>query len=94
MVDPGYYLEVSLTGNSPKAAIEVLRDEPEHHAKLLNNTEYFRSEMQSLGLIRVFPETPIIPVMCGESHLARLSDQLYEKGIFALPIVFPMVAKR
>ena len=39
-------------------------------------------------------ETPIIPVMCGESHLAKeLSNQLYEKGIFALPIVFPMVAK-
>ena len=90
-----------LSGSQPpgvaaaqKAAIEVLRDEPEHHAKLWNNTEYFRSEMQSLGFDTGVSETPIIPVMCGESHLAKeLSDQLYEKGIFALPIVFPMVAK-
>ena len=90
-----------LSGSQPpgvaaaqKAAIEVLRDEPEHHAKLWNNTEYFRSEMQSLGFDTGISETPIIPVMCGESHLAKeLSNQLYEKGIFALPIVFPMVAK-
>jgi len=90
-----------LSGSQPpgvaaaqKAAIEVLRDEPEHHEKLWNNTEYFRSEMQSLGFDTGVSETPIIPVMCGESHLAKeLSNQLYEKGIFALPIVFPMVAK-
>ncbi len=90
-----------LSGSQPpgvaaaqKAAIEVLRDEPEHHAKLWNNTEYFRSEMQSLGFDTGVSETPIIPVMCGESLLAKkLSDELYKNGIFALPIVYPMVAK-
>jgi len=90
-----------LSGSQPpgvaaaqKAAIEVLRDEPEHHAKLWNNTEYFRNEMQSLGFDTGVSETPIIPVMCGESRLAKkLSEELYKKGIFALPIVFPMVAK-
>jgi glycine C-acetyltransferase len=30
----------------------------------------------------------------GESHKAKaLADKLYEKGIFVVPIVFPMVAK-
>ena len=90
-----------LSGSQPpgvaaaqKAAIEVLRDEPEHHAKLWHNTEYFRSEMQSLGFDTGVSETPIIPVMCGDSLLAKkLSNELYEKGIFALPIVYPMVAK-
>ena len=39
-------------------------------------------------------ETPIIPVMCGESHKAKqLSQELYNQGVFALPIVFPMVAR-
>jgi len=38
-------------------------------------------------------ETPIIPVMCGESHSARaLSTELLNHDVFALPIVFPMVA--
>ncbi|HJM44332.1 MAG TPA: aminotransferase class I/II-fold pyridoxal phosphate-dependent enzyme, partial [Candidatus Poseidoniaceae archaeon] len=90
-----------LSGSQPpgvaaaqKAAIEVLRDEPEHHEKLWSNTEYFRKEMQSLGFDTGVSETPIIPVMCGESRLAKkLSEELYKKGIFALPIVFPMVAK-
>jgi glycine C-acetyltransferase len=90
-----------LSGSQPpgvaaaqKAAIEVLRDEPEHHAKLWNNTEYFRNEMQSLGFDTGVSETPIIPVMCGDSMLAKkLSEELYSQGIFALPIVFPMVAK-
>ncbi|MBJ99748.1 MAG: 8-amino-7-oxononanoate synthase [Euryarchaeota archaeon] len=90
-----------LSGSQPpgvaaaqKAAIEVLRDEPEHHAKLWNNTEYFRSEMQSLGFDTGVSETPIIPVMCGGSLLAKqLSEELYKNGIFALPIVYPMVAK-
>ena len=39
-------------------------------------------------------ETPITPVICGESHKAKeLSNFLYQEGIFALPIVFPMVAR-
>ena len=90
-----------LSGSQPpgvaaaqKAAIEVLRDEPEHHSRLWKNTEYFRREIQSLGFDTGVSETPIIPVMCGDSILAKkLSDELYKNGIFALPIVFPMVAK-
>ena len=39
-------------------------------------------------------ETPITPVIVGESSIAKeLSDLLYNEGIFALPIVFPMVAR-
>ena len=39
-------------------------------------------------------ETPITPVIVGESSKAKeLSDKLYDEGIFALPIVFPMVAR-
>ena len=39
-------------------------------------------------------ETPITPVIVGESSKAKeLSDNLYDEGIFALPIVFPMVAR-
>ena len=39
-------------------------------------------------------ETPITPVIVGESSKAKdLSDGLYKEGVFALPIVFPMVAR-
>ena len=39
-------------------------------------------------------ETPITPVIVGESSKAKeLSNHLYDEGVFALPIVFPMVAQ-
>ena len=69
-------------------------DEPQHHAKLWENTEYFRSEMQSLGFDTGVSTTPIIPVMCGESSVAkRLSNEMLKQGVMAGAIVFPMVAR-
>ena len=47
--------------------------EPEHHARLWANTNYFREELQSLGFDTGLSETPIIPVMCGESANAKFS---------------------
>ncbi len=39
-------------------------------------------------------ETPITPVIVGQSSTARkMSEMLFDEGIFALPIVFPMVAR-
>ena len=39
-------------------------------------------------------QTPITPVIVGESAVAKqMSTRLFEKGVFALPIVFPMVAR-
>lgn len=90
-----------LSGSQPpgvaaaqKAAIEVLMDEPEHHARLWENTEFFRGEMQSLGFDTGVSTTPIIPVMCGESSTAKaLSAAMLEQGVMAGAIVFPMVAR-
>ncbi|MBR60801.1 MAG: 8-amino-7-oxononanoate synthase [Euryarchaeota archaeon] len=90
-----------LSGSQPpgvaaaqKAAIEVLMNEPEHHKKLWENTEYFRTEMQSMGFDTGVSTTPIIPVMCGESSVAKeLSQRLMQDGVMAGAIVFPMVAK-
>jgi glycine C-acetyltransferase len=72
------------------AAIQVLSEEPQHWNRLWENTNYFKKQVQSLGFNTGNTATPIIPVMCGESHKAK---QLYNLGVFALPIVFPMVAR-
>ena len=90
-----------LTGSSPPpviaaciAAIDLLETEPEHVKRLWQNTNYFRKAMLDLGFDTGRSQTPIIPVMVGESTMARrLSDRLIEEGVFALPIVFPMVAR-
>ena len=76
------------------ATIDVLETEPRHVKKLWDNTNYFKKELASMGFDTGESETPITPVIVGESSKAKeLSDQLYDEGIFALPIVFPMVAR-
>jgi len=76
------------------AAIDVLETEPQHVRNLWANTRYFKKAMSGLGFDIGRSETPITPVMVGGSSVAKeLSAKLYEAGVFALPIVFPMVAK-
>jgi glycine C-acetyltransferase len=76
------------------AAIDVLETEPKWVERLWKNTRYFKKQLVSLGFDIGRSETPITPVMLGESSVAkRFSDRLYEEGVFALPIVFPMVSK-
>lgn len=76
------------------AAIDVLETEPEHVKNLWENTNYFKKELNSMGFDTGKSETPITPVIVGESSKAKeLSNLLFEQGVFALPIVFPMVAQ-
>ncbi|MCX6650284.1 MAG: aminotransferase class I/II-fold pyridoxal phosphate-dependent enzyme [Methanomassiliicoccales archaeon] len=90
-----------LSGSHPPAvvaacigAIDVLENEPQHVRNLWARTNYFRKAMQDLGFDTGKSVTPIIPVMVGDSANARqLSQRLYQEDVFALPIVFPMVAK-
>jgi glycine C-acetyltransferase len=76
------------------AAIDVLESEPEHVRRLWDNTNYFKKELNSMGFNTGNSETPITPVIVGDSGKAKdLSNELFKEGVFALPIVFPMVAK-
>ncbi|HKN06727.1 MAG TPA: aminotransferase class I/II-fold pyridoxal phosphate-dependent enzyme [Thermoplasmata archaeon] len=76
------------------AAIDVLESEPEHVARLWTHTLRFKKDMRDLGFDIGHSETPITPVIVGESARAQqLSARLFELGVFALPIVYPMVAK-
>jgi len=76
------------------AALEVLENEPQHVQNLWKNTRFFKKALKDLGFDIGTSETPITPVMVGESGLARkMSDRLFEEGVFSLPIVYPMVAR-
>jgi glycine C-acetyltransferase len=75
------------------AAIDVLENEPKHVEDLWANTRYFKKSMNDLGFDIGNSQTPITPVIVGESGLAKtLSARLFEEGVFALPVVYPMVA--
>ncbi len=75
-------------------ALRMVQDEPEHLRRLWDNTRYFKQAMQSLGFDIGRSQTPITPVIVGESRVAmELSRQLFDEGLFAKPIVFPLVAR-
>ncbi|HTP53619.1 MAG TPA: aminotransferase class I/II-fold pyridoxal phosphate-dependent enzyme [Thermoplasmata archaeon] len=76
------------------AAIDVLEQEPEHVVRLWSHTRRFKAAMQALGFDTGHSATPITPVIVGDSAVAKkMSARLFELGVFALPIVYPMVAK-
>jgi glycine C-acetyltransferase len=75
------------------AAIEVLEAEPERIERLWDNTRYFKQGLAELGFDTGASETPITPVIVGTSEAAgRMSERLYEMGVFAQAVVFPTVA--
>lgn len=75
------------------ASVDVLETEPQHVQNLWNNTNHFKGAVQDLGFDTGKSQTPIIPIIVGESRKAKmLSDKLYKQGIFVVPIVYPMVA--
>jgi len=76
------------------AAIDVLLDEPERIERLWENTRYFKGQLSQLGFDTGVSETPITPVIAGDPERANaLSEALLAGGIFAQPIVFPMVKR-
>ena len=62
--------------------------------RLWSNTRLFKAGLQNLGFNTGASESPITPVIVGDGALAmRLSDRLFEEGVFAQGIAFPTVAK-
>lgn len=90
-----------LSGSAPpataaacSAALKLLERDDSLVKKLWENTNYFKQKMKALGFDTGNSTTPITPVMCKESSVAKkLSDELWNQGVYALPIVFPMVAR-
>jgi glycine C-acetyltransferase len=75
-------------------AIKMVQDEPEHINNLWKNTKYFKKGLVDLGFDTGHSETPITPVIVGESKNAnQLSKEMLEEGVFVKPIIYPLVAK-
>jgi glycine C-acetyltransferase len=76
------------------AALDVLLEEPAIIDRLWENTRLFKAGLVGLGFDTGVSESPITPVIVGEGALAmRLSDRLFEEGVFAQGIAFPTVAR-
>jgi len=75
------------------AAIDVLLENPKLIDRLWDNTRFFQAGLKSLGFNTGASEGPITPVIVGDGALAmKLSDRLFDAGVFAQGIAFPTVA--
>jgi glycine C-acetyltransferase len=76
------------------AALDVLESEPQWMERLWHNTRFFKAGLHALGFDTGLSESPITPVIVGDGARAiRLSDRLFEEGVFAQGITFPTVPR-
>jgi glycine C-acetyltransferase len=76
------------------AALDVMLEEPQLIERLWENTRMFKAGLARLGFNTGASESPITPVIVGEGARAmRLSDRLFQEGVFAQGIAFPTVAR-
>ena len=76
------------------AALDVLEQEPQIIDCLWENTRFFKSGLERLGFDTGLSQSPITPVIVGDGALAmKLSDRLFEEGVFAQGIAYPTVAR-
>ena len=76
-----------------REAIRVMEEEAWRIERLWASTRRFKAELARLGFDIGRSETPITPVIVGDSEAAiRFSSRLFEEGVFATSVVFPTVA--
>ena len=74
------------------AAIDHLEAHPELVTRLRENTAYFREKLTALGYTPIEGDTPIVPVIVGETADAiALSTRLLDEGVFVIGFGFPVV---
>jgi glycine C-acetyltransferase len=77
---------------SALASIEFLNSHPERVTQLRDNANYFREQITEAGFKPLAGETPIVPIIVGETATAiRMSDMLLEEGVFVTGFGFPVV---
>ena len=76
------------------ASLDVLMKDETRHARLWENREYFATQMKDAGFDTGISTTPVVPVMIGDEGLAvKMSDMLFDEGVFAQAIQYPLVAR-
>lgn len=75
-------------------AVNILSESSELTDRLWENARYLKDGLKRLGFNTGKSETPITPVITGEDKKAiKLSERLFDEGVFAQSIVFPTVPR-
>jgi glycine C-acetyltransferase len=77
---------------SALAAVRYVERHPELVTRLHENARYFRDELRSLGFKPLPGDTPIVPVILGETAKAiEMSELLLAEGVFVTGFGYPVV---
>ncbi len=77
---------------SSLAAVRFIEAHPERVRALRENSRYFRERVLEAGFKPLAGETPIIPIIIGETADAiRMSDRLLDHGVFVTGFGYPVV---
>ena len=77
---------------SALASVRFLEAHPELVARLHQNARYFREQLLALGFKPLPGETPIVPVILGETAKAiHMSELLLAEGVFVTGFGYPVV---
>jgi glycine C-acetyltransferase len=78
--------------SSALAAVTYLTGHPQLVKRLRDNASYFRKAIEEAGFKPLPGETPIVPIIVGETSAAiRMSDMLLAQGVFVTGFGFPVV---
>ncbi len=77
---------------SALAAVEFIEQHPDRVQTLRDNARYFREQIIEAGFKPLAGETPIVPIIVGETATAiQMSDMLLSEGVFVTGFGFPVV---
>ena len=77
---------------SALASVRYIEEHPERVTRLRENADYFRKAITEAGFKPLAGETPIVPIIIGETADAiRMSDLMLGEGVFVTGFGFPVV---
>ena len=77
---------------SALASIEFIEQHPQRVRLLRENSAWFRNAIKEAGFAPLEGETPIVPIIVGEtSDAIKMSEMLLDEGIFVTGFGFPVV---
>jgi len=77
---------------SSLAAVRFIEQHPERVQTLRENVTYFRAAISEAGFKPLAGETPIVPIIVGETSAAiQMSDMLLDEGVFVTGFGYPVV---
>jgi glycine C-acetyltransferase len=78
--------------SSSLAAVRFIETHPARVTRLHDNARYFRSAITEAGFKPLDGDTPIVPIIVGETSLAiQISDMMLDEGIFVTGFGYPVV---